>query len=343
MAFMKDIALGDMSYYYREPSKAKRTFSKTYTLWDKTFTPNQWIYPDDVDDGIGPFPFKPYLKLPSQCFAGYNPAGPNSKQQPFRSYMGLGGTSGIFCSWADFPLLYQHRNSFDYGYWLCSTQAGAVASIKAPFKSRFGSSAIPSDNVTGEVIAQCAWDPWLIDGNFDNANNLGGSCVLASHELSKTFSSSTCINNFDDGIANTFRFEKPGCISKCRKYLYGCEGGNQGLFGMTGDGSSTRAYCSNHKISGSVGDYDHWFCPMRPPCVSNFRFPWHPKMESPDSVYWISGTSNLSSDSLTRYFFRLPALDTSKLQCKPSPFVNATNAPPRRGTAPWSPVVPVRM
>ncbi len=164
---------------------------------------------------------------------------------------------------------------------------------------------------------------------------------MTTYETNGYYDSATCRERANGGGIYGSLVETPDSLARCRPTLYGCEGGSQSMFQTTERGGYTIAACKNH-LQGDR-NYDSWFCPLRPPCVSNFSYPWHPTLDSPGSVDWLPGTSNLSAESFTRKFFRLPVLDIRKLTCKPSPFVNATNAVPRTGTTIWSPMIPVSL
>ena len=77
---------------------------------------------------------------------------------------------------------------------------------------------------------------------------------------------------------------------------------------------------------------------MRPSCMNQFSYPWFPSVQSEDQGNWLGGTFNEPPNAKTVKYFRLPALDITKLTCTKSPLVDGGG--PRSPKAGWSSVVP---
>lgn len=101
-------------------------------------------------------PFSPSIQLEnSQCFAGYNPTSAYGPGSIGRN----AGTSGVFCSWLDYPALYK-QECVTPGLYLCDAIYSCNTSINPVLLERFGAHLNPINNATGAVTAVCAWNPF---------------------------------------------------------------------------------------------------------------------------------------------------------------------------------------
>lgn len=71
-------------------------------------------------------------------------------------------------------MLYDFHCSYP-GYYLCNDAYACTTTINADLSARFGTDVQPTNNVSGELTASCAWSPFDSYGFLSNMNGVGST------------------------------------------------------------------------------------------------------------------------------------------------------------------------
>lgn len=233
-AFMREIALGNDYYPKRLDYLSSSLGTAASCAYDYTRDFDKYF---DHSGSNYEMPFVPKIEFPqSQCFAAYNPV------QDSYSSSTLGrasGTSGIFCSYLDFPALFD-RKCVRSGYqnkpfpYLCDAPLSCDATYKSSLVAQFGAAVAGFGGAMGNLSASCAWDPFTARSN----GNGGGVCMLTgpSNPNYLPDSCSKIAPSDLKGILGKFSPvgsdrllypESVDSIARQRTSMYACVGGSQ--------------------------------------------------------------------------------------------------------------------
>lgn len=221
----------------------------------------------------GPMPFIPSIEFPgSQCFAGYNPTNVTGTGTIGRN----SGTSGVFCSWLDFPAIFNQDCVVPGNNYLCNEAWYCTQQVNANMISTFGNAGVgASSGASGYFEAACVWEPFGNTGDGGAVFNANvnvvpkGECMLVPQGWqNEYYAASNCANAATSGgskavqgipAAELVVEGLPQTTVAHRIRPFGCAGGSQANWAY-GGGVFFYPQCStnfcNCPFSFRVGDDD---------------------------------------------------------------------------------------